>query len=424
MFIHSLKIRSLRSLESAELKLQHPDRKDSVGLRAPNVNLLLGNNGAGKTTVLRAAALAALAPVMQRSSGYVPYHMVRQGKRVAKMEASLVLHKQDGYYPRAKPSATVRLSAEIRRLKDSEFLAGSRQPSKYAEAMFYDKSPAFLVVGYGATRRVEDAASFNANEQLKRRHLRYQRVAGLFESHISLTPLSMWLPRMKTSNLGRHNQVVSLLDQLLPTDTKFEGKQERDPDGEYLFRVRGVRVPFGALSDGYRAYIGWVADLLYHVCMGCPPGLKLVENRGLVLVDEIDLHLHPEWQRTVIGTISQALPNMQFIFTTHSPIVAGSAERENIFVMEFDRSGVSRVKQYQERIYGMDAQQVLLSSYFGLSTTRAPGFVDEMRDLSRKLKPGRPDIALEMMKKLAPEPTTASQRAAKPRARQVKRKTK
>jgi predicted ATPase len=419
MYIRQLKLTSLRCFESAELAFQYPGRLNAPELRAPNVNLLLGENGAGKTTVMRAAALAALAPLMSRQTGYTPYKVVRHGHQKALVQGIIQLSEQDLPPHSNSRRKSQRLEITIRRQGDNEFLEPRRDSSLTSE-MLNDRSPAFLVLGYGATRRVEESSAFSASEELKRRALRYQRVAGLFEPQISLVPLTAWLPRMRTTNRGRHNQVVHLIDRLLPEDADFEGKQEREPDGPYVFRMRGVEVPFGALSDGYRAYIGWIADLLYHVCMGAPKGAKLVDNRGLVLVDEIDLNLHPEWQRTVIPTLSRTLPNLQFIFSTHSPIVAGSLQKENIFVMEVDEKGTSEVKQYDENIYGLDAQQVLLSSYFGLDSTRTPEAVDEIRSLSRQLRPGRSDIALQIMRKLTGEDQTSL--PAKPRSNTPKAK--
>ena len=239
------------------------------------------------------------------------------------------------------------------------------------------------------------------------------------KSHIALRPLANWLPSFKRRNPGRYKQVVGLIDRLLPEGAGFSGKLQ---GGEYLFAMGKTMVPFGALSDGYRAYIGWITDLLYHVCMGAPSGAKLVDNRGLVLVDEIDLHLHPEWQRTVISRISDVLPNIQFVFTTHSPIVAGSLHSENVFVMEQDSTGVSVVRQLEERLYGKDAEQVLLSSYFNLNTTRAPGFVDELEALSRKATRTKPDVALQIMQKLSGEPDIkATSNGSEPKGKPLRR---
>jgi len=66
----------------------------------------------------------------------------------------------------------------------------------------------------------------------------------------------------------------------------------------------------------------------------------IVDNFGLVLVDEIDLHLHPECSAPVVATIQKHSQN-SIVFTTHSPIVAGSLNKENIFVMEGDSTGAS-----------------------------------------------------------------------------------
>ena len=76
---------------------------------------------------------------------------------------------------------------------------------------------------------------------------------------------------------------------------------------------------------------------------------------GVCIVDEIDLFLHPEWQRVVIEQVAKAFPKMQFLFSTHSPLVAGTLEPENIFVMEQESDGTATVKQYTENIYGLTA---------------------------------------------------------------------
>lgn len=412
MYIRSLKIQSLRCFDNVELDFQYPGRKGFEVLKAPNVNLLLGNNGAGKTTILRAAALATLAPVLPRSSGYRSNHMIRHGEASGIAEAEVELHPQDlgnvsiGSLQQQDQVLVSTTSKE----GDEEYLE-SMSTVPHLKEMFNQRSPGFLIVGYGASRRVQDSAAFSSSEQSKLRHFRYQRVAGLFEPYLPLTPLTTWLPQLKKTNRAQYTKVVQLIDKLLPENDNFDGSQEKEPYGEYLFQINGESTPFSAVSDGYRAYIGWVADLLSHISAGAVKNANLTDYRGVVLVDEIDSHLHPEWQRTVISTVSTNLPNLQFIFSTHSPIVAGSLEKENIFVMETQSGGKSRVVQYTERIYGMDAQQVLLSPYFGLETTRAPGFVDEVQQLSKQLKPGHPEIALQMMRKMTGDAEPAPTRA-------------
>jgi len=412
LYVQEIDIHHLRVFESASLKLQYPGRSDVGPLHLPNINLLLGNNGAGKTTVLKALALATLAPVIDKS-GFLPYHLIRNGQTKAWIQSRVLLHPQDTGKGAGSSST---LKTEIVREGDLEILTTmSGATSGPWSGMFDNSSPAFLVVGYGATRRVQDAGSYNPDDQAKRRFLRYQRVAGLFEAHIALTPLTAWLPIAETANPGLYQQVHALINELLPEGAHFSSRRETMGAslGDYLYEVNGIEVPFGALSDGFRAYIGWITDLLYHVSAGGLSSTKLVDSRGIVLVDEIDLNLHPEWQRNVCSTISTVLPNLQFVFSTHSPIVAGSLEKENIFVMEAEDSGASTVSQYGEKIYGMDAEQILLSSYFNLETTRAPGFVDELQELSRQVGKGKPEIALAIMQKLAGQDVSKPQKKAK-----------
>ncbi len=398
MYVRHLKITQLRSFEHAELAFQYP-RRPGAATVLPNVNLLLGNNGAGKTTILLAVALATLSPVLQ-GAGFRPYRLVRRtAKRradVAEVWAEVELHAQDLGTRGAKP-VVEEVETRIRAILDDERVDQTTEPSGPWEHMYDEGSPAFLVLGYGASRRVEASSRFDEGLRARSRQIRYERVAGLFEEGVTLTPLGAWLPRFRTENPGRFKQVVTLMNTLLPEECRFAADTT---DGEFAFVVRGVSVPFPALSDGYRAYIGWIADLLYHITMGAPSGAKLVDNQGIVLVDEIDLHLHPEWQRSVVPQLADALPNMQFVLTTHSPIVAGTLSSQNIFVMESGEAGASVVTQYDESVHGKSADQILLSPYFSLETTRSAPMEAELSALSQRAMSGDGDAALTFMRTL------------------------
>jgi hypothetical protein len=313
----------------------------------------------------------------------------------ADMRGAFILHPQD----RAAKVVTqshITVSARF----DLEQYGFEVSDEAVWEPVFEEKTDAFFVVGYGATRRVERAENFDMGARTRARYARSQRVAGLFEDFFSLIPLTYWLPDLQKTNKGRYKQVVGLMNRLLdPGLCTFTEAQER---GAYLFERGGLQIPFQALSDGYRAFIGWVGDLLYHVCYGAPSGKKLVESSGIVLVDEIDLHLHPRWQMQVIKTIAEALPRMQFVFTSHSPLVAGSLEWMNIITLKTDtQTNHTVTERLQQSIHGLDADQILLSDFFGLSSTRADAKKTQLDNLTARAREGDDEAALKIVQELS-----------------------
>lgn len=389
MYIDHIEIENFRTFRKTRIDFCHADQDfEKLGMKKPelpNLNLLLANNGYGKTSLLKAIALAALGPAVGKS-GIYPYKLIRReagqkGLKRAVIEAGFTTHDQD-HAPFAKIESKVEVIPE----GDLELLEWTHSDPKPWHPVFQTKTDAFFMVGYGATRRVSKS---NRVEQSGKSSPRAARVMGLFEEDYSLRPLNTWLPKYKTGGplKGRYTQAVNLINKLVGKGNwEFTGKQ--DKDDEYLFSKKGVEVPFPALSDGFRAFLGWLGDLLYHVCETCPPGHRLVENRGIVMVDEIDLHLHPKWQMTVLHVLAKELPNIQFIVTSHSPLIVGSLEWMNIIVMRPGVKQSSRAERIQSAVHGLDADQVLLTDFFGLESTRAPGKKRKLKELSLQAADG------------------------------------
>ena len=108
------------------------------------------------------------------------------------------------------------------------------------------------------------------------------------------------------------------------------------------------------LSDGEKMLLMLVTDLARRLAIANPSSNDALSGEGIVLIDEIDLHLHPQWQRTVIQSLTQTFPNCQFIVTTHSPQVLSRVRRENVFILEN-----SQLVENTPHTYGKDSNSIL-----------------------------------------------------------------
>jgi energy-coupling factor transporter ATP-binding protein EcfA2 len=413
MYVRRLTLTNLRGFRSATVDLRYPgsDRDQPADFRQdptadstlssrprlPNVTVFLGMNGSGKSTLLEAIALALISPIVA-SSGYRPQYLIRRSNHGkidhASIEAELAFHERDG---EGAGILDRRFKTHVQRRGDLEFLHGSMGLS-LPESFFEDEGPAFFFVGYGASRRAEAVSASDLAQRRRVRAVRYDRVATLFEEHLSVLPLSVWLPALRSEKPDLFMQVEKLLGRLLPKQVRFTGEME---GGDYLFRNGSVDVPYSALSDGYKVYIGWVSDLLYHLVESQRSDEPLSHRRGLVMVDEIDLHIHPAWQRTIIPTLAKTFKNLQFVFTSHSPLVAGTLERSNLYFVSKGRGGLPRIERPDEETLGLSADQILTSPVFGLDSTRDPEFRKEMDRLADAAEAGVPGAALDLMRKAA-----------------------
>jgi AAA domain, putative AbiEii toxin, Type IV TA system len=99
-----------------------------------------------------------------------------------------------------------------------------------------------------------------------------------------------------------------------------------------------LRLPAIWLSQGYQAVISLVADIIGNVWLEAGEPVELDDMEGIVLVDELDLHLHPTWQTEIVAGLKRTFPNMQFIVTTHSPLVLAGCRADEVWMLTQDKS--------------------------------------------------------------------------------------
>lgn len=152
---------------------------------------------------------------------------------------------------------------------------------------------------------------------------------------------------------------------------------------------QGVRfkTPYGwvrlrDMSLGYQTLVVWLTDLADKLFVRYPDSKNPLEEPAIVLIDEIDLHLHPSWQRKLLKSLSEIFKNTQFIATAHSPLVVQAAGDEGANVVLLKREGDQTiVYQNPEDIRGWRVDQILTSSFFNLETARS---LDTEKKLARQ----------------------------------------
>lgn len=211
---------------------------------------------------------------------------------------------------------------------------------------------------------------------------------SLFDSEQTLVNPVSWLKDQKLleleKSLDAHNAVgelkelpnsfpVALLEKMFyellekNVEIKIEGTG-------VSFKEKGTILTFDQLSEGYKSILIFVSDLLYRLNKNANEGEKTTDLKGIVLVDEIDLHLHPKWQRVLIGKLRKLLPNVQFIYTTHSPtIIQGASEDAVMFrVYRTKEDGKTKVSApyYRKDLDHLMINTLLTSPLFGLDDSR------------------------------------------------------
>ena len=161
-----------------------------------------------------------------------------------------------------------------------------------------------------------------------------------------------------------------------------------DSDGLWLADRNGVQLAWSEMSDGYRAALALMTDIVRHLIniygvtdlTGTDESGRLfIKRSGVVLIDEIDAHLHPEWQREIGFWLKRHFPNIQFLVTTHSPIICQAADPNGLFVLPEPGSGAEPHALSDEeyrKVIASRPDTILLTSAFGLQNTRSPRAVE------------------------------------------------
>ena len=157
-------------------------------------------------------------------------------------------------------------------------------------------------------------------------------------------------------NEGQEIHIVrNAIEQFIPEYTNLRIK--RIPRPHMLIDKKDETYDLDQLSDGEKNLIALIGDIARRLTLGNPRINNPLEGDGIILIDEIDLHLHPSWQRLVIPKLLEVFPNCQFFISTHSPQVLSHVKPKNIFLLEQDKEGLTY--RNADETYGMSLDRVV-----------------------------------------------------------------
>lgn len=364
--------------------------------------VLAGRNGSGKTSFLRAIALSIAGPSAARALQESFAGWIRDGASAAHVATRIQYDQRDRFEKTGRlPSQTFWSGLQWER--SSSGVEPSLAPHSLNKTMrqtpgrgpWADDPGGWFVAGYGPFRRLTGHASDAQRLMVGPNHV--PRLVSLFREDASLLECIQWLKDLYLRRLEEkpgakelEEGTLRLLDDgMLPDGMKVD---RVDSDGLWV-RQAGMALPLRDLSDGYRTMVALVLDILRHMHTSygslpvkqTPQQTSYIDLPGVVLIDEIDVHLHVSWQQRIGFWLKRRFPRVQFIVASHSPFVCQAADPGGLIRLPApgERRTAEKVSaDLHKRIVRGTADDAALSELFGLESTRSAETTELMQELA------------------------------------------
>jgi len=348
MFLKEIRLKNFRCHADLYLSFKVTSKKNRKW------TLILGENGTGKSNILKAIALVtagsnALGELIGDSDSWISF-----GKENCIISAVLLTDKGQ----ERKIELILRRGDSL-----SQIVTNNRDTLRLIDDALEHTDRNYFVAAYGASRKLphrkeRSRQSFGVG--------RTMNLISLFDSSSPLNDLNNWIVDLDYRSGGKGYELISIVaDKFLP-GVNFHSIDKKQRTA--MFRTADGIIPLDQLSDGYQNMAGWIGDLLYRITERFDDYKNPLKARGLLLIDEIDLHLHPYWQRNLIQFLSINLPNFQIVATTHSPLTAQQADEGELFALVRDIENNILIQPFKGSPKNLLVSQLMMTPLFGLES--------------------------------------------------------
>jgi hypothetical protein len=348
MHLKRLELQNIRGFENLTLDFS----TESGGSRLRT--LILGRNGTCKTTLLRSIGLGltdshGVSALLEIPTG----GFLRRGREIGTVTVSAM----DESIPRSQ-------TLEITRIKERELLATSN--SNLGTSCF--------VCGYGAGRW-----GFGTDARMSKRSYRVSdSIGNLFDYNTPLADPELTMRRLLDFlGTSKYESAMKGLRKALGLTEQDTIELATGGGVEVAGPSVGSRIPLQAWADGYRLTFGWMLDL-YSWAIQAERINASGDVDGILLIDEIEQHLHPSMQAAVMTRLSEALPLMQIIATTHSPLVAMGVSPEEVVPLRREENRVLKEEAVPD-FRGWSAEDLLVDDRLFDTSAYAPQTAEQLQ---------------------------------------------
>ena len=358
MNIEKLIINNYKAIESTEITLK------------PGINLLVGDNGVGKTSILEAIVVA-LGGLFMNVTGV-------QTKNIAKDDIRISIDTLGDAATGVTYHTPVSIECQLRvgdegycwnrsrvDSENSHTKIDNRDICKWMNTITNQNDSILPLLSFQSAARAWRVKRGDFGKEMKKKLVdRRCGYIGCLDYSLDVKVIQEWCLKMELAAFQKRKLIVEyeLFKCMITTFMKNINETKITPEiyfssqlNEMVYIENGEEMPISKLSAGYQSLLWMIMDLAYRTAILNPQGIESLEQiNGIVIIDEIDMHLHPKWQWNILSALEVTFPNVQFIIATHSPIVISSCKNGNLISV-----GDSQEVDYLPGAYGYSVEDVL-----------------------------------------------------------------